>query len=118
MAPFKANLVNAIILIIMGSWAFISSASGSITILIPVFFGIIFLLLTPGLKKENKLIAHIAAALTLLILFALIMPLLGSIGRQDMEAIFRVLCMMGGAVFALTMFVKSFIDIRKARNAA
>lgn len=116
MAPFKANLINAAILILMGVWAFLASANGSVTILIPVFFGVVFLALTPGLKKENKVIAHIAAVLTLLIILALFMPLRGALGRDDMAAVLRVSCMLAGAIFAMVMYVKSFIDVRKARQ--
>jgi len=116
MSPYKANVLNALILIMMGSWGYFVSSSASPTILIPVFFGSVFLALTPSLKKDNKLIAHIAAALTLIVIFALFMPLRGSIGRDDMEALFRVSCMLVSSLFAMTIFVKSFIDIRKARQ--
>ena len=42
------------------------------TALIPVGFGVILLLCTIGLKKENKIIAHVAVLLTLVILVALV----------------------------------------------
>ena len=116
MQPFKANLINAGLLISMGLWAFFSAESRSVTILIPVFFGIVFALFTPAVKRENKVAAHIVVVLTVLIIVALFMPLKGSIGRDDMAAVFRVSMMLGGALFALAIFIKSFRDIRKARS--
>ena len=67
------------------------------------------------MKKENKIIAHIAVLLTLVILFGLIKPLKGAIGRSDTLAIGRVLVMIISTVVAMIFFVKSFIDAKKRR---
>ena len=45
MKPYIANLVNALVLIVMGTWGYLSSENPSGTALIPVGFGIIFLLI-------------------------------------------------------------------------
>lgn len=88
------------------------------TALIPVGFGIVLACMFVGIKNHNKLIAHIAVGLTLLILLALIMPLNGAIGRGDTAAMARVGVMMLSSAVAMFFFVKSFIDARKAREAA
>ncbi len=118
MKPFQANLLNAIVLIIMGLWGYFDYVSDkpSPTALIPVAFGVLFLLVTPPFKKENKIVAHVVVLLTFLLIIALFMPLLGAIGRNDSAAIFRVGLMMASSVFALIIFIKSFIDARKARK--
>lgn len=119
MKPYQATILNATVLVVFGLWAYLNVAveSRSMTILIPVFFGIILALLVPMFKKENKVVAHAVAGLTLLISIALIMPLIGSIGREDGVAVFRVGVMMAASVFALTVYIKSFIAVRRARQS-
>jgi len=116
MKPHIASLVNAIILILMGSWGYIDSDSKAVTALIPVIIGVILLLVNNGVKKENKIISHIAVLLTFVILLGLIMPLMGSIERQNSLAIIRVLLMIISTVWALITFIQSFIAERKARK--
>jgi hypothetical protein len=114
-----ANLINALALIGLGLWGYFGAAvdDRSPTALIPVGFGVVLLAMFPGVLKHNKLVAHLAVGLTLLILIALIMPLKGAIGRGDTLAMTRVGLMMLTSLFAMVMFVKSFIDARKAREA-
>ena len=70
MKTTNANLLNSITLIILGLWGYFDVNSP--TALIPVFFGVLLLLCNNGVKNENKIIAHIAVALTLLLLIALV----------------------------------------------
>jgi len=83
-----------------------------------VFTGIILLVLNKGIKNENKVVAHIAVLLTLIMIPGLLMPLKGAITRSDTYAILRVIIMMGSTIIAFLFFIKSFIDARKARNQA
>lgn len=117
MKAHTASLINAIVLIAMSAWGYLSSESPSMTAFIPAAFGLILIGLNRGVKNENKVIAHVAVLLTLLLVFALIKPLTGAIGRADNMAILRVVLMMASTVFALVFFVKSFIDARKKRAA-
>jgi len=116
MKPNVASLINAVLLISFGLWSYMSLESKPITALIPVFIGVILLALNPGVKKENKIVAHIAVLLTLLILIGLIKPLTGSIGRGNLLGIARVAVMLLSTAFALITFIRSFIAVRKARN--
>ena len=115
MKPFQANLLNAVVLIAVGVWAYLGATS--LTALIPAAFGAVLLAFTPALKKEGKVAAHIVVLVTLLVIVALFMPLRGAIGRDDTMAIIRVGLMMATSVFAMVMFIKSFIDVRRARQA-
>lgn len=117
MKPFQANLVNAAVLILLGLWGYLGSETPSPTALIPVGFGVIFALATPPFKKENKVVAHIIVLLTLLIIIALFMPLRGALGRGDTVAAVRVGIMIATSVVAMVIYIKSFIDARKAREA-
>ena len=117
MKPFQANLVNAAVLIVLGLWGYLGSETPSPTALIPVGFGVIFALATPPFKKENKVVAHIIVLLTLLIIIALFMPLRGALGRGDTVAAVRVGIMIATSIVAMVIYIKSFIDARKAREA-
>ena len=113
-----ASLVNSVVLIGFGLWGYLGSETPSKTALIPVVFGAVLLSLYKGVKKENKIVAHIAVLLTLMILGGLVKPLTAAIGRDDSMAIMRVSVMLITTVVALVFFIKSFIDVRRARKAA
>ena len=116
MKAHTVSLINALLLIILPLWGYFLSETPSKTALIPTFIGIVLLALNPGVKKENKVIAHIAVLLTLIILIGLIKPLMGAIGREDGSAIGRIIVMIISTVLAKVFFVKSFIDARKRRE--
>ncbi len=120
MKAHTASLMNALILIGFGLWAFLEPKSAgetaSKTALIPVGFGVGILALYQGVKKENKIVAHIAVLLTLLILVGLVKPLLGALDRTDGLAIMRVAVMMASSVVALICFINSFIVVRRTRE--
>ena len=121
MKAHTASLINALILIGFGLWVFLEPKSAgetpSKTALIPVVFGVVLLLLYKGVKNENKIVAHIAVLLTLLILGGLVKPLTAAVDRADWLAIVRVCVMIVSTLVALIFFIKSFIDVRKARAA-
>ena len=111
MNAYKANLINSISLIILGIWGYIEVSS--VTALIPTAFGAILLACGGGIKKQNKIIAHIAVLLTLLILFALLGMRLPKSLESGGLGLFRVLAMCGTSIMAMIFFVKSFIAARK-----
>jgi len=113
----SANLLNGIVLIAMSLWGYFSSESPSPTAFIPAAFGAIFLICTPMIRKHNKVVAHIAVLLTLLVILALFMPLKGAMGRGDNMAMLRIGLMIATSVLAMIAFIKSFRDARKAREA-
>ncbi len=116
MKPFQINLINGIVLIAMGLWGYLGSADPSPTALIPVGFGAIFLIATPLFKRGNKVVVHIIVLLTLLLIIALFMPLKGRIAAEDSIGIIRVASMVAVSVVAMVIYIKSFIDARKARG--
>ncbi len=117
MKAHVASLVNAVVLIGFGLWGYLGSETPSKTALIPVVFGVVILSLYKGIKKENKIVAHIAVLLTLLILGGLVKPLTAAIGRGDGMVIMRVAVMLIATVVAFGAFIKSFLDVRRARAA-
>jgi len=113
MQPWRANFINGVILAVMGLWAGLSSPSP--TAFIPLVFGIIFLICTPFMRKGNKIVAHIVVLVTLLAIMGFAKPLMGAIDRGSTIGIIRLSVMIFSCVVALVVFIKSFIDARKAR---
>ena len=110
----NANLLNALCLIGMGAWGFIDT--NGYTALIPAGFGLVLLVCQKGVNEENKIIAHVAVTLTLLILLALVgMRLPKSIDKGGV-GLYRVLSMVITSAIAMVLFVKSFIDARKNKS--
>ena len=114
MKPHKISFVNAITLISFGLWGYID-VDYSPTALIPVIFGVIILILNPGLKRENKAIAHIVVLLTFLILGGLVKPLMSTLESGNTMGITRVSLMMLSTLMALIVFIKSFIANRSKK---
>ena len=114
--PYQFSLINSISLIALGGYGYLTSSSPSTTALIPVIFGIAILGMNPGIKKDKKIIAHIAVLLTFIILLGLIMPLLGAVQRSDVGALLRVSTMLITTVFAMIGFIQSFKKARKNKN--
>ena len=114
----KASLINAISLILIGGFGYLQSETPSPTALIPVVVGGLLIAMNKGVKDENKIIAHIAVLLTLIMLLGLAMPLMGSLKRGDTQGTIRVIVMIFTTIGALFYFVKSFIDARKSRESS
>ena len=114
----KANtvsLINSLFLVSMGLWGYFESDSRPITALIPVIVGVILLLINSGVKKQNKIAAHVAVLLTLLIIIGLVKPFLGALNRGNLAGIIRVSLMILSSLWAMFTFVQSFISARKSR---
>jgi len=117
MTAFKANLLNALILLVVGTWGALDAynSSGtemSLTAFIPIIFGLIFLISSPWMAKENKSIAHLVVILTFLLLVSLVVrPLRTSEGVARIRVIIEAL----SCLVAMIFFIKSFIDARKKR---
>jgi hypothetical protein len=109
-APFY-NKLNSIVLIAIGLWGYIDVHSP--TALIAVGFGIMLLLCTNGLKKENKIISHVAVLLTLLILVALAGMVLPKRLISGGLGLARVSAMILTSVLSMVAFILSFIKARK-----
>ncbi|MEM7476539.1 MAG: hypothetical protein AAF483_16245 [Planctomycetota bacterium] len=114
----NVSLINALLLIILPLFGYFLSDNPSSTAFIPVGFGVVIAAMNPGIRKHNKVIAHIAVLITLLVFGALFAPLMSAFKRGDTAAVIRVSLMLFSSLWAMMMFIKSFIDARKARKAA
>ncbi|MCY1634480.1 hypothetical protein [Marinifilum sp. D737] len=82
---YQINKVYSLILILAGAFGFIARyyeiGDWQFTALIPLFFGVILFFCTPGIRKENAVIGHVAALLTsLLVITAIVMLSKGIFG--------------------------------------
>jgi len=117
MKPYIANLMNAGVLIGVGLIGYFSAGKAP-TALIPVGFGALFLILHPWMKKDNKVVSHIVVVLTLLLILMLIgKPLMSAISKSNSGAIARLGVMIVAGIVAMVSYIKSFRDVRKAREA-
>ncbi len=114
MNAHKATILNGITLVLMSVWSYFATQSPSV--FVSTAFGVVFLLLAPGIKRESSLIAHIAVVLVVVYILALFNPLRGTIERGNVAGTIRVGLMMLTSVVALVYYVKSFIDARRARS--
>lgn len=119
MKTHQANLLNSITLILMPLWAYLTfegtvdKPEQSVTAFIPLFFGVVLLLCNGGVKKENKIIAHIAVLVTLIALLGLTMPLKAAVADGRTLSIIRVAAMLLTGSLAMISFIKSFVAARK-----
>ena len=114
MKTYQINFFNALVLILVGLWGFID-VDYSPTALIPVFFGVILLLCSNGVKNENKVIAHVAVLFTLLILVALVGMRLPKSLESGGAGLFRVIIMIITSSVSMISFIQSFIAARKKK---
>ena len=123
MKTYQANLINSLALILMPLWAYLTyegtleKPKQSITALIPLFLGVILFLCNNGVKKENKVIAHIAVAVTLIALLGLFMPLKAAIVEDRTLSVIRVAIMLLTGMLAMITFIRSFIANRKSKQS-
>ncbi len=111
-----ASAINAYTLIVMGIWGYV--ATNAPTSFIPVVIGVLLLTMNNGVRLDNKVQAHIAVLLTLLVGFALMKPLRGNIAEGDTMGIVRVGAMILTSVFAMIFFIKSFMSARKSKKTS
>ena len=116
MKAYTVSLINSLVLVTMGLWGYFESDSRPITALIPVIVGIILVVINNGVKKENKIIAHVAVLLTLIITIGLIKPFLGSLEKANITGTIRVSLMILSSLWAMIAFIQSFIAARKSKN--
>ena len=106
------SLINGIVLVLTGLWAYIVPEVRSITALIPVFFGLAILILNKGVKLYYRGIANAVMILTFLVLAGLLIPLKGAIERNDTTALIQVIIMMVASLISLVFFIRRFVNTR------
>ena len=118
MKAASANLLNAIVLIAAGLYAYFMiltpEGTRAPTALIPAAFGLLFLIFQKGVANHNKIISHVVVVLTLLLLVICVMRFVKVEDWGAKKYVFLV-CVISNAV-ALIAFIGSFIEARKNRK--
>tara|TARA_Y100001970_G_scaffold291445_1_gene428606 strand:+ start:1912 stop:2262 length:351 start_codon:yes stop_codon:yes gene_type:complete len=112
--PKKAILLNSIVLIVIGSFAYYIKSSP--TALIPVFFGALIGVCYFTYDMNNKIVAHVCLVLMLLIVMSLFMPLKARIASSDSAGVMRIIAMQLVTLYSIICFIVSFINARKTNN--
>lgn len=120
------TLVFGIAFVLLGVVSYFVTGQESVTALIPAFFGVIFVILGVIMRDEAKVkhAGHAAATLALLGLFgsargvpATITLLQGGEVERPQAAVAQSIMVVLCVAF-VALAIKSFIDARKAREAA
>lgn len=120
--PHIVNLIYSIFLIGTGITGFIlrylEAGDFQYTSLIPSLFGIVILLLTNGIRRQNKIISHVAVFLTLILAVFTLVMFIKNAGNGFMET-------RKGVIFILTIlssfsvlifYIIRFISIKSIKK--
>ena len=110
----KFHLLNSFTLIVFGIWGYL--VGGSFTALIPFSFGLILLFLYKGVKSDDKVIAHIAVMLIIILIALIVQPLKVALSSGDPGRIFRSSVMVLTSALAMISFILSFIKARRSKR--
>ena len=116
MKAHAANMINSIALIVIGLWDYLATQTLASNNMIPVAGGLLLLIFYDGVKREDKVTAHIAVIITLFVFLSLIKPFDEALHDGEAGATIRYLVMLLSSLLAIAYFVKSFIDARKGRK--
>lgn len=114
MKPLTINYLNGLVMIVAGLYGYLTIVPQSMTALIPTFAGIIFVILGFAWNKSPKVVAHIAVTLAL-IMFGMCLWRFTKIDVWNAPKYIFTICILSN-LLALIVFIKSFIDARKANN--
>ncbi|MFC2133385.1 hypothetical protein ACFLTH_02105 [Bacteroidota bacterium] len=117
--PHIVNAVYSIYIILIGFIGFLLSYydtnSFQFTSLIPAAFGIILLLFTKGVIKEDKFASHAIVMITLVLALMVLVMLILNIkdGFELSRKVIIFILIIAGSFTALGIYIKRFISIKK-----
>ena len=113
--PYKVNIFNSIVLIGCGLGGFIGRylalTDYQPTALIPFVLGVLLLVMTPGLKSENKIIIMVVVGLTLIFGIVISAMIVGELHGGNSN--FRKITVF--AIIAVSSFVSLILYLTQYR---
>ena len=107
MLPQQANFINSILLIGLGLWGYFATDAESPTALIPVAFGVVFLILSAFIK--NKWVLYAVGLLTVILTLALLKPLFQQFEQGELIPIIRVGIMFIASLYTSFVYLNHLI---------
>ncbi|MBC7884367.1 MAG: hypothetical protein H7X99_02765 [Saprospiraceae bacterium] len=112
MNAYKANLINALALMVLSTWEYVSSLTPHISDLHPVLIGVVLLVLNNGIQYEIKGQKIAALVVTAILFIILINPLKDAMGNTNNESVFRIGIMMLTSFMSLVFLIKGLFSAR------
>lgn len=118
---YRVTLIYSILIIITGITGlmarYFEQGDWQFTSLIPAGFGIILLLMVPGMKKHNRMIAHLVVLLTFFLSIMVLVMLVKNLGEGSglNRKVILFIIILAASAWALSMYIASFITARKNR---
>lgn len=117
--PHIVNAVYSLFIIIIGIIGFFLSyfekQTFQYTALIPAVFGMILILFTKGIMKENKITSHLAVVITLIFtIMVLVMLILNTVNgfELSLKVIIFILIFIS-SVITLGIYILRFVSIKR-----
>lgn len=115
---YRVNVLYSILIIVVGITGlfarYLEQGDWQFTSLIPAGFGVILLMLTPGMKNHNRIAAHLVVLLTFLltvmVAVMLIKNLNGGSGLSRKVVLFLII--LAGSIVAMYFYIASFVKAR------
>ena len=113
MNPTKANLINGLVLLLLGLFNHFTSLHPTRIGLIAPVVGIVFIITTSMLKKNNKSLYFFIISLNTLLLGLLTQQFIETLGNDsEMRFLSRLITMLFSCLVTTFVFVKYYLDNR------
>ena len=106
MKTYQVNLLNGIILIVIGLWAYQTTNTEGATALVPVAFGGLFVITTPPFRAGNPLTVNILTLLSGLLIIALSMALWRTLQEKQGMPLFPLIIMLLSSSLAFIFLLR------------
>ncbi|MBK7408574.1 MAG: hypothetical protein IPJ40_11250 [Saprospirales bacterium] len=116
MKPYQVNIINALVLLVIGLWGYVHPEAQRSFALIPVAFGALFLGTTPLFRNGNRIVAYLVSGLTLLLALALAGFLVEALNYHDPCNIFRFGIMALSSIGAAGVYLKTYL-VQRAKSS-
>jgi len=103
---YQVNLLNGIILIVIGIWAYLTTTTETATALIPVAFGSLFVVTLPPFRSGNPLTANILTLLSGLLTIALCLNLWSSLQNDRGIPALPLIIMLISSTIAFVFLIR------------